>query len=112
MLDPNQTDKKACTSSKDYFDSVVALDLTTGAVKWATRALAYDAWNVACIFVSEGVGNCPKPEGPDFDFGGNGPNLFSVSAAAMSGKHDSRGHGDDGNGRGDDDDDRDDGKGR
>jgi polyvinyl alcohol dehydrogenase (cytochrome) len=93
MLDPSQSDKKACTNPKDYFDSVVALDLTTGAVKWATRALAYDAWNVACIFVPEGVGNCPKPEGPDFDFGGNGPNLFSVSAAAMAARHDGHGHG-------------------
>jgi polyvinyl alcohol dehydrogenase (cytochrome) len=69
---------KKCTDPADYFDAVVALDLKTGKVKWATRALAYDAWNVACIFVPSGVGNCPSPEGPDFDFGGTGPNLFSV----------------------------------
>jgi polyvinyl alcohol dehydrogenase (cytochrome) len=85
MLDPNQTDKKACSSPNDYFDSVVALDLTTGAVKWATRALAYDAWNVACIFVPQGVGNCPNPEGPDFDFGGSGPNLLSAGGVDVLG---------------------------
>ena len=68
---------KACTDPTDYFDSVVALDLNTGAIKWAARALAYDAWNVACIFVAAGVGNCPLPEGPDYDFGGSGPNLLS-----------------------------------
>jgi polyvinyl alcohol dehydrogenase (cytochrome) len=76
---------KDCTDSKDYFDSVVALDLTTGKVKWATRALAYDAWNVACIFVPAGVGNCPNPEGPDFDFGGSGPNLISVGGVDILG---------------------------
>ena len=68
---------KACTDSTDYFNSVVALDLNTGAIKWAARALTYDAWNVACIFVAAGKGNCPSPEGPDFDFGGSGPNLLS-----------------------------------
>jgi polyvinyl alcohol dehydrogenase (cytochrome) len=68
---------KACTDPTDYFDSVVALDLNTGAIKWAARALAYDAWNVACIYVTAGVGNCPSPEGPDYDFGGSGPNLLS-----------------------------------
>lgn len=70
---------KNCTDPTDYFDSVVALDLKTGKVKWANRALVYDAWNVACIFFPAGVGNCPSPEGPDFDFGGTGPNLFTVA---------------------------------
>ncbi len=74
-----------CTDPKDYFDSVVALDLATGKIKWATRALAYDAWNVACLFVPAGVYNCPKPEGPDFDFGANGPNLISVRGADVLG---------------------------
>ena len=76
-----------CTDPTDYFDSVVALDLDTGKIKWAKRALYYDAWNVNCIEVitpptfSIGPGpgaNCPVPAGPDFDFGGAGPNLLSV----------------------------------
>jgi polyvinyl alcohol dehydrogenase (cytochrome) len=70
---------KNCTDPTDYFDSVVALDLKTGKVKWANRALVYDAWNVACLIVPAGAGNCPSPEGPDFDFGGTGPNLFTVA---------------------------------
>jgi outer membrane protein assembly factor BamB len=70
---------KYCTDPTDYFDSVVALDLKTGKVKWANRAIVYDAWNVACLIVPAGVGNCPSPEGPDFDFGGTGPNLFTVA---------------------------------
>ncbi len=77
-----------CTALHDYFDSVVALDLDTGIVKWANRALYYDAWNVNCIFTITsfspptyvfGPGqNCPVPTGPDYDFGGAGPNLFSI----------------------------------
>jgi polyvinyl alcohol dehydrogenase (cytochrome) len=78
-----------CTDPADYFDSVVALDLDTGAIKWAKRGLYYDAWNVSCIetigpppdfTIGPGPGpNCPTPAGPDFDFGGSGPNLLSIA---------------------------------
>jgi polyvinyl alcohol dehydrogenase (cytochrome) len=73
---------KFCTNMFDYFDAVVALDLKTGTVRWANRAMAYDAWNVNCIQSNPagtvpGV-NCPVPTGADYDFGGAGPNLFSV----------------------------------
>jgi polyvinyl alcohol dehydrogenase (cytochrome) len=66
-----------CSDSADYFDAVVALDLKTGLVKWAHRAMAYDAANSACDSVPAGV-NCPYPRGPDYDFGGAGPNLLTV----------------------------------
>jgi polyvinyl alcohol dehydrogenase (cytochrome) len=77
----------------------VALDLDTGKIKWAKRAMYYDAWNVNCIeiitppfTIAPGPGpNCPVPPGPDFDFGGNGPNLFSVAAdREHGGDHDGR----------------------
>ena len=55
----------------------MALDLVTGAVRWATRAIPYDAWTVDCIpFVGDGS-NCPNPAGPDYDFG-QAPALFTV----------------------------------
>jgi polyvinyl alcohol dehydrogenase (cytochrome) len=79
VCNKNKLADKTCTDSTDYFDSVVALDLKTGKVKWVNRAITYDAWNVACLYVSPGAGNCPLPEGPDYDFGGSGPNLFSVA---------------------------------
>ena len=67
----------ACLPANDYFDSIMALDLKTGAVRWATRAIPYDAWNVDCIpFFGDGD-NCPVPAGPDFDFG-QAPALFTV----------------------------------
>src|SRR5712671_6375122 len=83
-----------CTDPMDYFDSVVALDLDTGKIKWAKRALYYDAWNVSCIYtitpptfsIGPGPGpNCPVPAGPDYDFGGSGPNLLSVGGRDILG---------------------------
>ena len=79
---------KACMDAVpgNHFDSVVALDMNTGAIKWATKALPYDAWTVACIFPIPSFGpvdpdgnldNCPTPAGPDYDFG-QGPALFTV----------------------------------
>ncbi len=67
----------ACVPADDYVDSVLALDLATGAVRWATRAIPYDAWNVDCIpFFGDGD-LCPTPAGPDYDFG-QAPALFTV----------------------------------
>jgi polyvinyl alcohol dehydrogenase (cytochrome) len=71
--------KSACLPADDYFDSILALDLRTGAVRWVTRAIPFDAWTVDCIpFVGDGD-LCPQPSGPDFDFG-QGPALFKVKA--------------------------------
>jgi polyvinyl alcohol dehydrogenase (cytochrome) len=65
-----------CFDPHDHFDSAMALDLTSGAIKWATHAMHYDAWNVACVTPGEpATNNCPKPTGVDYDFG-SGPNLF------------------------------------
>jgi polyvinyl alcohol dehydrogenase (cytochrome) len=47
-------------------DSIIALDLKTGAQRWVFQALADDAWNAACL---SGGASCPAENGPDFDFG-------------------------------------------
>jgi polyvinyl alcohol dehydrogenase (cytochrome) len=49
-------------------DSIVALDIKTGAVRWAYQATGADIWNAACGY-SAGGGNCPEDAGPDYDFG-------------------------------------------
>lgn len=64
-----------CDSPEDYFDAVMALDLNTGAVKWATTLQGYDAWTVSCA-VPNGGNPCPYPPGEDWDFGGAGGNLL------------------------------------
>jgi len=69
--------KAACLPADNHFDSIVALDTATGAIRWATRALPYDAWTVDCIpFFGDGS-NCPDPAGPDYDFG-QAPALFKA----------------------------------
>ena len=72
---------RACISPDNHFDSVMALDLKTGAVKWASVAIPFDSFNAACLagFIPWLVNpqNCPAPAGPDYDFG-QGPALFTV----------------------------------
>jgi polyvinyl alcohol dehydrogenase (cytochrome) len=78
-----------CTAPDDYFDAALAMDLRTGAVKWAHKPLhlsagevewaykaePYDAWTIACKSLLPNP-NCPSPKGPDYDLGGSGPNLL------------------------------------
>jgi polyvinyl alcohol dehydrogenase (cytochrome) len=49
-------------------DSVLALDLDTGAIKWVYEGTSNDRWNTACMAGIRGP-NCPDNEGPDFDMG-------------------------------------------
>lgn len=75
---------RACIAADNLFDAIVALRLSDGAVRWATRALPFDAWTVDCLpFLGDGT-NCPQPAGPDYDFG-QAPALFKVRQAG-SGK--------------------------
>jgi polyvinyl alcohol dehydrogenase (cytochrome) len=83
----NNSSNPSCAASNDYFDSVVTLDLTTGEVKWATFASYYDVWNTSCIGGgAPGVGNCPSPEGLDYDFGGSGPNMLGPNVLGIGQK--------------------------
>jgi polyvinyl alcohol dehydrogenase (cytochrome) len=68
-----------CLSPDDHVESLMALDMDTGAVKWANRRVGDDDWNGSCLIGDKpGTGNCPKRAGPDSDFGGAGPNEFSI----------------------------------
>ncbi len=69
--------QQACISPDDHFDSVLALDPSSGAIKWAKTVLPFDAWNAGCIPTFSNEDNCPQPAGPDYDFG-QGPALFTV----------------------------------
>lgn len=64
-----------CTAATDYFDSILSLDLKTGAVKWGAKVWPYDAWSYACMT----PGRC-KPESPDYGFM-SGANLYTTVAA-------------------------------
>lgn len=65
----------ACNDPDNHFDAIVALDLKTGTIKWATSVLPFDAWTTACIFPPF---VCDQPAGPDWDFG-QGPALYTTN---------------------------------
>lgn len=65
-----------CTDSNDYFDSVLVVNLRTGAIVRTRRLHGYDVWTVACSSPKAGV-TCPSPAGPDYDLSGSGPNLLA-----------------------------------
>ena len=79
------TSDAACTAPNDYFDSVIALNLKTGAIKWGHKVEGWDAWNVACTKEPLGSTWCPSIESPDFDFGGAGPNLLKLKDHTLVG---------------------------
>lgn len=57
-----------------HANSMMALDLDTGAVKWARSLEAFEVWNGACVLKSIGISlpQCAGNTGVDFDFGQNG----------------------------------------
>jgi len=50
-------------------DSIISLDMATGAVRWTFQAVSGDAWNGACEAPAGLDAHCPKNEGRDLDFG-------------------------------------------
>jgi len=86
----------SCSSPNNHVDSILALDLSSGAIKWATKLVMWnhtvppypapvidgsDDWNVAC-FVPPFT-NCPSNPGPDYDFA-SAPNLITVTGTKGS----------------------------
>ncbi|MFB7465287.1 PQQ-binding-like beta-propeller repeat protein [Streptomyces sp. NPDC056224] len=65
-----------CYAPDNYVDTVLALDMTTGRIKWNTGAKRFDAWNTGCI-PGFPPNNCPPNPGYDYDFG-DGAHLFTI----------------------------------
>uniref|UniRef100_U9STZ4 Quino protein alcohol dehydrogenase-like protein n=2 Tax=Rhizophagus irregularis TaxID=588596 RepID=U9STZ4_RHIID len=57
--------KSACHDPNNFLDSILALDIEKGDVKWVTNLPGYDSWTVACITTSNPE-NCPVPTGTDY----------------------------------------------
>src|SRR5262249_51702140 len=78
MAAPRRTEPR-CLSPDGHVGWILALNMSTGKVKWATRLVYWgqgqygvtdgsDDWNVSCIIGTAGA--CPAPPvGPDYDFG-------------------------------------------
>lgn len=60
----------------DTSNSVLAMDLDTGELKWHWQAEAGDAWTMACFLGLPD--NCPEEDGPDLDIGAP-PILLTLS---------------------------------
>lgn len=67
-------DQAGCTNPvpADHEDSIVALNMFTGKIIWATPTLTADVFNTACTSPAE---EC----GPDFDFA-SGPNVYTTGS--------------------------------
>jgi polyvinyl alcohol dehydrogenase (cytochrome) len=65
-----------CTkpAADDHFDSILALDMATGAIRWYRATLSGDAYTDACSYPGKGCGL-------DYDFG-SGPNLIRLPSGS------------------------------
>ncbi len=72
--------RTACLAPADYVDAVVALDMTSGAVRWGHRLQGSDTFTLNCR-TSTPAQPCPTPAGPDYDFA-QGPSLFNAGTPA------------------------------
>jgi polyvinyl alcohol dehydrogenase (cytochrome) len=51
----------------DTSDSILAMDLDTGAIVWHQQLTQHDKFNISCVAIEQS--NCPRPNGPDLDIG-------------------------------------------
>ena len=58
-----------CNQPGAYGDSILALDMDTGLIRWSRILESVDVWTAACIrSTSNPPVNCPARPGPDSDF--------------------------------------------
>jgi polyvinyl alcohol dehydrogenase (cytochrome) len=81
-----------CQSPNNHADSILALNMSTGAIKWATRLETWnqalyavvdgsDFWNVDCsLGLPSQISQCPANPGPDYDFG-SAPNEITYTGS-------------------------------
>ena len=75
---------EACLDPQDHIDSVLSLDIDSGAVKWAQRFTFQDTAIDTCVNVLPDPANpCPTPHGEDTDFG-SAPNLFTAGTGSSA----------------------------
>ncbi len=72
---PDEASQEACLAPDNYFDSVLSLDLDTGAIKWGQTLFPLDIFILSCLTRPE---YCPPPAGPDYDIS-QGPILYRAT---------------------------------
>ncbi len=77
----NGRELERCLPKGDHIDSMISLNLATGALNWSQRLTSLDTWTVSCLPSRHAPKTpCPSPAGPDYDFG-SAPNLFSTTGS-------------------------------
>ncbi|XP_042021291.1 polyvinylalcohol dehydrogenase-like [Salvia splendens] len=71
---PTQPDQ--CIAPDIHYDSILALDLGSGRIRWFRQLGGYDVWFLACNDPS--IPNCPQGPNPDADFG-EAPMMLTVN---------------------------------
>ncbi|KAK6266904.1 hypothetical protein QUC31_017741, partial [Theobroma cacao] len=71
---PTSPDK--CIEPENHSNSILALDLDTGTIKWYRQLGGYDVWFFACNNLS--TPNCPPGPNPDADFA-EAPMMLSIN---------------------------------
>lgn len=76
-----QEDARSCFDAypDNHSNSIIAMDIKTGAINWTNRVIGYDTWHAACLFsfVPAVYALCPNPTGTDADFG-QAPIFYTV----------------------------------
>jgi polyvinyl alcohol dehydrogenase (cytochrome) len=75
--------QRACLDPTDHEDSILAIDMGTGALRWARSVIGFDTWLQTCRQPRDGALPCPTPTGPDWDFA-SAPNLFTTKIGGHS----------------------------
>lgn len=70
------THPQECIGADIHYDSILALDLSSGQIKWFRQLGGYDVWFLACSDPS--IPNCPQGPNPDADFG-EAPMMLTVN---------------------------------
>lgn len=64
------TGENYSSPANDKSDAIIAIELSSGRIRWVRQVLAGDAWNASCGKAAHSNNiNCPKEDGPDLDFG-------------------------------------------
>lgn len=72
QLEKCENKSSSCLPDNVRMDAVIAVDITTGAIKWQTRPTPLDVWNTACGvpgILPYNATLCPNQPGTDANFG-------------------------------------------
>lgn len=72
------THPEECLDPESHSESILALDLDSGTIKWYRQLGGYDVWFVACSLINFTSPDCPiLGPNPDADFG-EAPMMLSI----------------------------------